>query len=132
MQVLKNNGYKFIEFIEIREEDITLYQPLGGSFAVLKSSEKYLMCQTMNRHWGVAEKDIDFKGLVKSRNISTGKVKYNPIYFALINTLQPFLRNPETSKICLWDLKEKIECVDEVDFAILNTLSIQYTNNVPK
>ncbi|MEK5077945.1 NUDIX hydrolase [Solibacillus sp. FSL W7-1436] len=158
MQVLKNNGYKFIEFIETREEDITLYQPLRGSFAVLKSSGKYLMCyNTWREQWevpaghrevnetpkecairelyeetGQIVKDLDFKGLVKTQNISTGKVKYNPIYFAYINALQPFLRNTETSKICLWDLKEKIECVDEVDFAILNTLSIQYTNNVPK
>lgn len=158
MQLFKNNGYEFIEFVELNEEDIPSYHPLGGSFAVLTSLGKYLLCyNTWREQWevpaghreinetskecairelyeetGQIVKDLDFKGLVKTKNLSNGKIKYNPVYFASINKLQPFLKNPETSKIFLWDLKEKIESVDEVDFAILNTLSITSTNNVPK
>jgi 8-oxo-dGTP diphosphatase len=47
-------------------------------------------------------------------------MKYNPVYFSFVEKLQPFLKNAETSEIKLWDLKENIGCVDEVDIKIFD------------
>jgi 8-oxo-dGTP diphosphatase len=63
--------------------------------------------------------DMKFIGLLKLKNLSNGQDKYNPVYFASLDRLQPFVINNETSKIMLWDLKEAIGFVDEIDIQVL-------------
>lgn len=146
MNLTKNNGYEFLDFISIKEEEMNSYKPIAGSFAMLNCSGKYLMCyNTLREQWelpagqreenetpkecairelyeetGQIVKDLDFIGLLKVKNLSNGNVKYNPVYFSFIKKLQPFLKNSETSEIKLWDLKEKIGFIDEVDIKVFD------------
>ncbi|MFS0864589.1 NUDIX domain-containing protein [Fredinandcohnia sp. 179-A 10B2 NHS] len=144
----KNNGFEFIEFI-VREDELIDFSSLAGSYAVIQCEGNYLLCyNTMRSQWeipagrreanetakecairelyeetGQSVTDMHFKGLLKVRNVSNGNIKYNPVYFAVIDTLQPFIQNNETSCIHLWDLKEQIGYIDEVDFRLLNFLN---------
>ena len=72
---------------------------------------------------GQVVSDLDFKGLLKVQNQSNGSIKYNPVYMANVEQLHPFKENGETSKIMLWDLKEEIGFIDEVDIKIFDFIS---------
>ncbi len=124
------------------------YDPLAGSFAVIKCNGKYLMCYNVWREqWelpagrregnetpkecairelyeetGQLVKGLEFKGLLKTKKSISQETKYNPVYFAEVVKLQPFLENEETSEIKLWDLKEEIGYVDVVDIRIFDYL----------
>ncbi|WP_449540204.1 NUDIX domain-containing protein [Ferdinandcohnia sp. Marseille-Q9671] len=145
----KNNGFEFLDLLTIREEEIHYYEPVAGSFAIITCSGKYLLCfNTWRQQWeipaGKREENetprecaiielyeetgqevghMEFLGLLKVKNISNNALKYNPIYFASIESLQPFQKNHETSDIKLWDVKETIGTIDEVDFTLLTTIS---------
>ncbi|QFT89661.1 Putative 8-oxo-dGTP diphosphatase YtkD [Bacillus sp. THAF10] len=144
MNITKNHGLEFLDFISISEEEMYTYQPLAGSFAVIKCNGKYLMCYNVWREqWeipagrregdetpkecairelyeetGQVVSDLEFKGLLMSKEASSEKVKFNPVYFKEVENLQPFLENEETSEIKLWDLKEELGYVDSVDIRI--------------
>jgi 8-oxo-dGTP diphosphatase len=142
----KNNGLEFLEFIYTTEEELYNYQPLAGSFAVIKCINKYLMCYNVwRKQWelpagrreedetpkecairelyeetGQKILDLEFKGLLKSKKTINGEIKFNPVYFAKTEEIQPFKENEEISKIKLWDLKEEIGYIDSVDIRILD------------
>jgi 8-oxo-dGTP diphosphatase len=142
----KNNGLEFLEFIYTTEEELYKYQPLAGSFAVIKCTDKYLMCYNVwRKQWelpagrreedetpkecairelyeetGQKILDLEFKGLLKSKKIINGEIKFNPVYFAITEEIQPFIENEEISKIKLWDLREEIGYIDSVDIKILD------------
>lgn len=63
-----------------------------------------------------------FKGLLKVKNKRNHQVKHNPVYMITVEKLESFVPNNETSAILLWDLKEKIGLMDEVDRKALNCL----------
>lgn len=145
MNLTKNNGRMFLDFISISEDDMFNYFPLAGSFAVIKCEGKYLLCYNVwRKQWelpagrregdetpkecairelfeetGQMVSDLDFKGLLKFQKVNSGEVGYNPVYFTEVERLQPFIDNQETSDIRLWDLKEEIGYVDEVDIKVL-------------
>ena len=144
----KNNGRKFVGFIRLYESDLTNYNPISGSFAVIKCKGKYLLCYNVWRNqWeipagnregnetpmecairelyeetGQRVKTMEFLGLLKSKDLQDGLIIYNPVYFSTILELQPFRENDEISKIQLWDLKEEIGPIDEVDIHIISFL----------
>ncbi len=150
MNVLKNNGFEFLDFLTPREEEIHQFDLLAGSFAVIKCNHNYLMCyNTWREQWelpagqreegetpeacairelyeetGQCVEKMVFKGLLKVKNLSNDTVKYNPVYFASVEFLQPFHKNDETSQIKLWDLKEDIGYIDEVDIRIFDFINI--------
>ena len=64
--------------------------------------------------------ELEYKGLMKSKKIINGEIKFNPVYFAEVDELQPFKENDETSEIRLWDLEEEIGDIDSVDVRILD------------
>ncbi|WP_205831632.1 NUDIX hydrolase [Bacillus sp. RO2] len=145
MKLTKNNGREFLNFISMSEEEIVDYLPLAGSFAVIKCEGKYLMCYNIWREqWelpagrregdenpkecairelfeetGQIVSDLDFKGLLKFQKAISGEVGYNPVFFTEVERLQPFIENEESSEIRLWDLKEEIGYLDEVDIRVL-------------
>ena len=151
MTTTKNNGFEFLEFIFTNESDMESYQPIAGSFAVVICEDKYLLCYNKwRKQWelpagqregdetpkecalrelyeetGQRVTDIEFRGLLKVRNTMNGSVKYNPIYLTTIETLDPFIENEETTKILLWDVKESIGCIDEVDLKIFDFIKNQ-------
>ncbi len=146
MNLTKNNGREFVDFISMSEEDIFDYLPLAGSFAVIKCKGKYLMCYNIWREqWelpagrrerdetpkecairelfeetGQTVRELEFKGLLKSQKIINGEISYNPVYFTEMEQLQPFIENEETSDIRLWDLKEELGYIDSVDIKIFD------------
>jgi 8-oxo-dGTP diphosphatase len=142
----KNNGFEFLDFIIATEKEINNYQPIAGSFAVVKCREMYLLCyNTWRKQWelpagqreddetpkecalrelyeetGQKVLDLEFKGLLKVKNTINGNIKFNPVYSTTIEKLQPFKENQETSLIKLWDLNEEIGYIDSVDIKILD------------
>lgn len=44
MSITKNTGFEFPDFLPIKEFEIYDYQRLAGSYAVIKSNDKYLIC----------------------------------------------------------------------------------------
>ena len=141
----RNNGFEFLEFISIKEMEINHYQPVAGSFAIIKCEGKYLLCYNVWRQqWefpagqrerdetpkecairelheetGQVVADLEFKGLLKVRNTGNGTIKFNPVYCAEIRKLQAFIENEETVEIKLWDVNEEIGVIDEVDVKIV-------------
>ena len=93
MNIFKNNGFEFVEFIMMTEEEIFSFQPLTGSYAVIRCNEKYLLCYNIwRKQWeipaghrednetpkecairelyeetGQIVSDMEFKGLIKSK-----------------------------------------------------------------
>ncbi|QOR67296.1 NUDIX hydrolase [Cytobacillus suaedae] len=146
MKNTKNNGFKFLDFLEVKETKIYDYHRLAGSFAVLKCDGKYLLCyNTLRKQWelpagqreenetpmacairelyeetGQSVSELEFKGLLKVKNVTTHEIKYNPVYFTTLEAIQPFQKNNETSEIKLWDLKQQIGYIDEVDIKIFD------------
>lgn len=144
MNITKNNGLEFLDFIHMSEENMFTYQPLSGSFAVIKSKGKYLMCYNVwRKQWelpagrregnetplacarrelyeetGQKVPNLEFIGLLKSKKTSNGKIKHNPVYYAELEEVQPFIENDETSEIKLWDLKQELGYLDSVDIMI--------------
>lgn len=146
MIITKNNGFEFIDFLFVNETEIYNYHRLAGSYAIIKCDEKYLLCyNTLRKQWelpaGQREKneaprdcairelyeetgqnvsELEFKGLLKVKNLKSDEIKYNPIYFTTLEKLQPFQKNNETSQIQLWDLKQPVGYIDEVDIKIFD------------
>ncbi|MBN6205691.1 NUDIX hydrolase [Ralstonia pickettii] len=146
MNIFKNNGFHFLDFLVVKEDEIFNYHRLAGSYAVIRCAGKYLFCYNIWREqWelpagkreenetskdcairelyeetGQSVSSLEFKGLLKMKNLSNGEVKYNPVYVTTLEELQPFQENNETSAIKLWDLKEQIGCIDEVDIKIFS------------
>lgn len=142
----QNNGYEFLDFLVMRESEMYNHQRLAGSYAVIKSNDRFLLCfNTLRKQWevpagqrednetpkhcairelyeetGQSVSDIEFKGLLKVKNTTTGEIKYNPVYFSTLDKLRPFRRNNEVSEIHLWDKKGQIGYIDEVDLKILD------------
>jgi 8-oxo-dGTP diphosphatase len=147
LHTTKYNGFKFLDFISVKEEEIDDFNPIPGSYAVIKSSGKYLLCyNTWRKQWelpagkreenespkecairelyeetGQIVSDLEFKGLLKVKNLSNNNVKYNPVFLATVEKIHPFL--PETSDIVWWNLKDEIGTIDEIDYTFLATLS---------
>ena len=142
----KTHEYEFLEFIKLEEKEINSFQPIAGSYAVVKCNDKYLLCfNTYRNQWelpagkreeyetpkecafrelfeetGQLVENLEFQGLLKVKKLATGSIKYNPVYFTIINELQEFRKNTETSAITLWDLQENIGYIDEIDVHIFN------------
>ncbi|SFE07048.1 8-oxo-dGTP diphosphatase [Paenibacillus catalpae] len=113
--VINKIGYEFLECISLNEHELMKYEPLAGSYAVVRFDAKYLICfNTWREQWelpaggrndGETAKecairelfeetaqvvhDMDFKGLLKVRK-PDGAIKYNPIYFADLEYIAPF------------------------------------------
>ncbi|SFS73157.1 8-oxo-dGTP diphosphatase [Paenibacillus sp. BC26] len=123
--VINKNGYEFLECIPLNEHEVKNYEPLAGSYAVVRFGAKYLICfNTWRKQWELPAggrddeetakecairelfeetaqvvHDMDFKGLLKVRK-PDGAIKFNPIYFADLEYIVPFKENNETDKIC--------------------------------
>lgn len=146
MIVTKNNGFQFLGFLVVNENEIYNYHQLAGSYAVIKCDDKYLLCyNTLRKQWelpagqretnetpkGCAIRELyeetgqrvlnmEFKGLLKVKNVRNNAIKYNPVYFTILEKLEPFQKNDETSEILLWNFGQKIGPVDEVDLKIFD------------
>ncbi|WP_225217860.1 NUDIX domain-containing protein [Sporosarcina gallistercoris] len=149
MEIASKSNFKFLDFLYVTETEMDDYHRLAGSYAVIKCDDQYLLCyNTWRKQWelpaGQREEDetpkecairelfeetgqivaeLEFKGLLKVKHLLSGELKYNPVYFSTIEKLLPFQTNCETSEIRLWDLREPLSCIDEVDLKFLTTWS---------
>ncbi|WP_033540960.1 NUDIX domain-containing protein [Planococcus sp. CAU13] len=145
MNKTQNNGFEFLDFIVVSEEEMEGYAGLAGSFAVISCDGGVLMvynkwreqwelpagrregdetakeCAVRELHeeTGQSVSDLAFKGLLKLRKISDGSIKYNPVYAGNVEKLQPFLDNDETSEMRLWDRSAPLGVIDEMDLKVL-------------
>ena len=150
MIIPKNNGWEFLGFLPIKEEELDRFYPIAGSFAVIKCEGKYLLCyNTWREQWelpagkreidetaaecarrelyeetGQTPEELNFQGIMKVKN-EDGTLKYNPVFTGVMQELQPFKKNDETSEIFLWDMEEGIGVIDEVDYWLLKSVVIE-------
>lgn len=148
MELLKCNGFKFLEFVPKEAGHLSGALKLSGSYALIQCESKLLMVynkwrsqwelpagrregaetpkecavRELSEETGQQIADLKCIGILKSENIKTGEVKHNPVFHALVDRLQPFLKNEETTAMKLWDGDEKIGVVDEVDCQLVRTL----------
>jgi len=116
--ITKNNGFEFLDFLAVKEIEIYEYHRLAGSYAVIKCDGKYLLCyNTLRKQWelpagrreenetpkvcairelyeetGQSVSEIEFKGLLKVKNLTSDEIKYNPVYFTTLENSNHFKR----------------------------------------
>lgn len=143
------NGYKLLEYIPINEEDVNKYENIASAGVVFEVNGKYLIgWNNWRKQWELAvggiengetprqaatrelleethqEVDyLEFKGLFKKIR-PTGEIVYTAIFYTNKDKITEFIKNnlDENDKIMLWDLKEDIGYVDEIDKNIINIL----------
>ena len=148
--IAKNrSGWILHEYLNVREEQISEYPNVTGAYAIVKVGDEYLIgYNTWRKQWefpagGIEEGetprqaavrelyeethqddvDLEFMGLFKVSD-SHGKHKYQAVFCGTMEALKPFfqVKGDEMSKIRLWDLKEDIGYVDELDVAIVKMI----------
>ena len=151
--IAKNkSGWILHEYISIQEEQISEYPNVTGSYAIVKVGDRYLIgYNDWRKQWefpaGGIENgetarqaayrelleethqgnlELEFKGLFKVTD-SHGKQKYQAVFLGQKGALEPFVysENDEMSKISLWNMKEDIGYVDELDVAIVKAIETQ-------
>lgn len=151
--IAKNrSGWILHEYISIPEEELSDYPNVTGSYAIVKVGDKYLVGYNgWRKQWefpagGLRDGEtarqaayrelfeethqsnlnLEFKGLFKVTD-SHGRQKYQAVFQGEKEALDPFVysEGDEMSKIHLWDLKEDIGYVDELDVAIVNTIEFE-------
>ena len=156
--IAKNrSGWVLQEYINIPEEEISDYPNVTGSYAIVKVCGKYLIGYNIwRKQWefpagGIEEGEtarqaayrelfeethqgdlaLEFKGLFKVTD-SHGKQKYQAVFLGEKEALEPFTcsEGDEMSEIRLWDLKEDIGYVDELDVAIVTIVTENNTTIV--
>ena len=156
--IAKNrSGWILQEYINIPEEEISDYPNVTGSYAIVKVCGKYLIGYNIwRKQWefpagGIEEGEtarqaayrelfeethqgnlaLEFKGLFKVTD-SHGKQKYQAVFLGEKEALEPFTcsEGDEMSEIRLWDLKEDIGYVDELDVAIVTIVAENNTTIV--
>ena len=145
MLAKNKSGWKLIEYIDIKEEDIQQYQNVTGAYAILKVADKYVIgYNDWRQQWEFPAGGIDagetprqaairelyeethqrnealkFKGLFKVED-AKGNIKYQAIFIGEQAEIIPFVRkeNDEMSESRLWDMQEDVGYVDECDVKI--------------
>lgn len=149
MQVVNKGGYKLLEYLKINEDAINNYNNITSAGVVFEVDGKYLIgWNNWRKQWELAvggiEKGetpreaairelfeethqkvdyLEFKGLFKKERPS-GEIVYTAIYYTIKDKIAEFIENDldENDKIMLWDLKEDIGYVDEIDLEIIKSL----------
>jgi len=146
MLAKNKSGWKLIEYIDIKEDNIEQYENVTGAYAILRIKNQYVVgYNDWRKQWefpagGIEEGEtareaairelyeethqknehLDFKGLFKVED-AKGIIKYQAIFVCYQEALLPFEHNDgdEMSELRLWDLKEDIGYVDECDMKIV-------------
>lgn len=155
MLAKNKSGWKLIEYIDIKEDDIELYHNVTGAYAILKIKDKYVIGYNgWRKQWefpagGIDKGEtareaairelyeethqkndrLDFKGLFKVED-AKGNIKYQAIFLCEQEELYPFEHrdDDEMNEIKLWDMMEDIGYVDECDVKIVQIVSGEEQN----
>ena len=145
MLATNKSGLVLLEYLEIKERDISNYN-VTGAFAIIKVGDCYLFgFNNWRKQWELpaggieqgetarqaAERELfeethqensklTFKGLAKVMK-PNGEIRYQAIYQGFQEELLPFDKKDgdEMDEIILWDLSRDIGYVDECDLKIL-------------
>lgn len=148
--IIKNRcGYELLSYIPCDEQEIINYENVTGAGIVFKVNSSYLIgFNNWRKQWeipaGRIEKgesarqavirelleethqkvdDIEFKGLFKKKR-PNGEIVYMAIFLCIKDNIVPFVKEDkdENDEIKLWDLKEDIGYVDEIDLKIIESV----------
>lgn len=151
--MVKNKcGYELIEFISCAEQEIEKFENVTGAGVVFKVGNKYLIgFNNWRKQWEIPAgriengesaretairelfeethqkvDNIEFKVLVKKKR-PNGEIVYDAIFLCVEDSIKQFIKNDEdeNDEIILWDLKEDIGYVDEIDTEIIKILQKQ-------
>ena len=143
------SGWTLLEYLKVDEAEISHYDNVTGSFAIIRVGDKYLIgYNSWRKQWefpagGIEpgetareaavrelfeethqkQTELTFKGLFKVMD-PRGNFKYQAVFTGVLTELQPFeySDSDEMERIRLWDLKEDIGYVDECDLKIVETV----------
>lgn len=149
MLAKNKSGWKLLEYIDIKEEDIEKYPNVTGAYAILKIADKYVVGYNgWRKQWEFPAGGIDegetareaairelyeethqrneqlvFRGLFKVED-AKGNIKYQAIFTCQQDELIPFEHTEfdEMNEIMLWDMNEDIGYVDECDVKIVRMI----------
>ena len=145
--ITKNKcGYELLEYIPCNEQEIINYENVTGAGIVVKVNDEFLIGFNNWRKQGeipagriekgeisiqaaIRElleethqkvENIEFKGLFKKKR-PNGEIVYMAIFLCVKDGIVPFVKkeDDEMDEIKLWDLKEDIGYVDEIDLKII-------------
>ncbi len=143
ISIAKNkSGWNLLEYVDIGEDDISRYQNVTGSYAIIRMKGKFLVgFNKWRKQWefpasGIddgetarqaairelyeethqKQTELDFRGLFKVKD-EKGIVKYQAVFVGELSELLPFIpdEKDEMKEIYLWDMDEDIGYVDECD-----------------
>lgn len=148
--IIKNKcGYELLEYIPCDEQEIINYENVTGAGIVVKVNDEFLIgFNNWRKQWempaGRIEKgesarqaairelfeethqkveNIEFKGLFKKKR-PNGEIVYMAIFLCVKDEIIPFVKkdDDENDEIKLWNLKENIGYVDEIDLKIIEII----------
>lgn len=148
--IIKNKcGYELLEYIPCDEQEIINYENITGAGIVVKVNDEFLIgFNNWRMQWempaGRIEKgesarqaairelfeethqkveNIEFKGLFKKKR-PNGEIVYMAIFLCVKDEIIPFIKkdDDENDEIKLWNLKENIGYVDEIDLKIIEII----------
>lgn len=150
MLAKNKNGYELLEYIPIKEEEISNYQNVTGAGVIVKVNDRYLVgYNNWRKQWelpiGGIEKgesareaamrelyeethqeidNMQFKGLFKKIR-PTGEIVYTAIFYSIKENITPFIKqnDDENDEIKLWHLAENIGYIDEIDVKMIQMIS---------
>lgn len=142
-------GYELLEYISCDEQEIINYENVTGAGIVVKVNDKILIgFNNWRKQWeipaGKIEKgesarqaairelleethqkaeNIEFKGLFKKKR-PNGEIVYMAIFLCVKDKIVPFVKkdDDENDEIKLWNLKEDIGYIDEIDLKIIEII----------
>ena len=145
MLATNKSGWMLLEYLKIKEQDLWKYH-VTGAFAIVKVGDRYLFgFNNWRKQWELPAGGIEqgetarqaakrelfeeahqengalvFKGLAKVVK-PDGEIRYQAIYQGFQEKLLPFEKrdDDEMDEIILWDLRQDIGYVDEIDLKIL-------------
>lgn len=148
--IIKNKcGYELLEYIHCDEQEIINYENVTGAGIVVKVNDEFLIgFNNWRKQWeipaGGIEKgesarqaairelfeethqkveNVEFKGLFKKKR-PNGEIVYMAIFLCVKDGIVPFVKrdDDENDEIKLWNLKEDIGYVDEIDLKIIEII----------
>lgn len=148
--IIKNKcGYELLEYIPCDEQEIINYENVTGAGIVVKVNDEFLIgFNNWRKQWeipaGGIEKgesarqaairelfeethqkveNIEFKGLFKKKR-PNGEIVYMAIFLCVKDEIVPFVKkdDDENDEIKLWNLKEDIGYIDEIDLKIIEII----------
>lgn len=140
------SGWKMIDFFRVSEDELENYSPVTGAYAIIKYKDKFVLgYNKWRKQWELPAGHIEERETAKEAAIrelheethqivddltflgvymvdSPGKeIRYQAIYYGEIDTLSEFVSNQddEMQEIVLWNMKDDIGYIDEVDIKVL-------------